>query len=193
MANCDEHVEPRDPALRQTTHRPQPQAKHAISRISGGRFGLSFSDDAELAKGDSSTEHIDTIARKAGRGLTWTLVGTLITKMGSFALGLVMARLLTPADFGVFAVALAVTAFAITFNDAGIVAACVQWRGKLEDMAPTGASIALLSSVFVYGVLWLAAPAFATLAGVPEAVPVMRLLSRDDRRLTASPPSGWPR
>jgi O-antigen/teichoic acid export membrane protein len=153
------------------------QTPHKNSWIFGGRSGLSCSDDAEVAKGDSSTEHIDTIARKAGRGLTWTLAGTLITKMGSFALGLVMARLLTPADFGVFAVALAATAFAISFNDAGIVAACVQWRGKLEDMAPTGASIALLSSVFVYGVLWLGAPAFATLAGVPEAVPVMRLLS----------------
>ena len=88
-----------------------------------------------------------------------------------------LARLLTPADFGVFAVALAVTAFAMHVNDAGIIAACVQWRGKLEDMAPTGAVIASLSSVLVYGVLWFSAPAFATLSGAPEAAPVVRLLT----------------
>ena len=75
------------------------------------------------------------------------------------------------------AVALAVTAFAMHVNDAGIIAACVQWRGKLEEMAPTGAVIAVRSSVFVYGVLWFSAPAFATLSGAPEATPVVRLLT----------------
>jgi PST family polysaccharide transporter len=130
-----------------------------------------------LAAADTSTEHVDKIGRKAGRGLTWSLLGTLCTKIGSFAVGLVLARLLAPADFGVYAVALAVTAFAMHVNDAGIIAACVQWRGKLEEMAPTGAAIAVLSSVFVYGLLWLAAPAFATLSGAPEATPVVRLLT----------------
>jgi len=138
---------------------------------------LSVSDGAQLAAGGTSTEHVDKIGRKAGRGLTWSLLGTLATKLGSFALGLVLARLLTPADFGVFAVALAVTAFAMHVNDAGIIAACVQWRGKLEEMAPTGATIAVLSSVFVYGLLWLSAPAVATLSGAPEATPVVRLLT----------------
>jgi O-antigen/teichoic acid export membrane protein len=138
---------------------------------------LSVSDAAHLAADGTSTEHVDKIGRKAGRGLTWSLLGNLANKLGSFALGLVMARLLTPADFGVYAIALAVTAFAMHVNDAGIIAACVQWRGKLEKMAPTGAAIAVLSSVFVYGVLWLAAPGFATLSGAPEATPVVRLLT----------------
>jgi O-antigen/teichoic acid export membrane protein len=138
---------------------------------------LSVSDAAHLAAGGTSTEHVDKIGRRAGRGLTWSLLGTFSTKLGSFALGLVLARLLTPADFGVYAVALAVTAFAMHVNDAGIIAACVQWRGKLEEMAPTGAAIAVLSSVFLYGVLWLAAPGFATLSGAPEATPVVRLLT----------------
>ena len=137
---------------------------------------MSVSDDAELAAGDSHTEHVDAIGRKAGRGLTWSLLGTFATRLGSFAVGLVLARLLTPGDFGVYAVALAAVAFAMYVNDAGIIAACVQWRGKFEEMAPTGATIALVSSVFVYGVLWFVAPAFATLSGAPQATPVVRLL-----------------
>jgi PST family polysaccharide transporter len=135
------------------------------------------SKDADLAAGDTSTEHVDKIGRKAGRGLTWSLLGTLGAKVGQFALGLVLARLLTPADFGVYAVAFAVTAFAMHVNDAGIIAACVQWRGKLEQMAPTGATIAVVSSVFIYGLLWLSAPAITTLSGAPEATPVVRLLT----------------
>jgi O-antigen/teichoic acid export membrane protein len=138
---------------------------------------LSVSDEPHLAAGDSSAEHVDQIGRKAGRGLTWSLAGTLVTKAGSFALGLVLARLLTPADFGAYAVALAAMGFAMVVNDAGIIAACVQWRGRLEEMAPTGALIALLSSLFFYGVLWFSAPAIATLSGVPEATPLVRLLT----------------
>ncbi|MDH6196240.1 O-antigen/teichoic acid export membrane protein [Mycobacterium frederiksbergense] len=136
-----------------------------------------MSDEARIAGGDSSTGHIDHIARKAGRGLTWSLAGNFLTKAGSFALGLGLARILTPADFGVYAVALAVMAFAMYVNDAGIIAACVQWRGKLEEMAPTAASIALLSSFVVYGVLWLSAPAISTLSKAPDATPVVRLLA----------------
>ena len=138
---------------------------------------MSVSDEPHLAAGDSSAEHVDQIGRKAGRGLTWSLAGTLVTKAGSFALGLVLARLLAPADFGAYAVALAVMGFAMVVNDAGIIAACVQWRGRLEEMAPTGALVALLSSLFVYGVLWWSAPAIATLSGVPEATPLVRLVT----------------
>lgn len=136
---------------------------------------MSGSDKADVADGTSA--EVEHIGRKARRGLRWSLLGAFGVKVVGFLLGLVMARLLTPADFGVFAVAVAMTAFAMHVNDAGIIAACVQWRGKLEEMAPTGALIAVLSSLFVYGILWLMAPAFAKLSGVPEAAPVVRLLT----------------
>ncbi|SEL11838.1 polysaccharide transporter, PST family [Rhodococcus maanshanensis] len=126
---------------------------------------------------ESSVEQVGRIGRKAGRGLKWSLLGNFATKAGSFAIGLVLARLLTPADFGMYAVALAATAFVMHINDIGMIAAGVQWRGKLEDMAPTGATIAVMFSVFVYGVFWLLAPAFAALAGTPDAAPVVRLLT----------------
>lgn len=138
---------------------------------------MSVSDDAHLAAADTSIAHVDKIGRKAGRGLKWALLGTLGTKAASFALGLVLARLLAPADFGLYAVALAAMAFAMHVNDVGIIAACVQWRGKLEEMAPTATAIAVLSSVFAYGVIWFSAPAFAALSGAPEATPVVRLLT----------------
>ena len=138
---------------------------------------MTGSDDAVLRPGDLGNEQVNNIGRNARRGLTWSLLGILSTRLGGFAVTLVLARLLSPADFGLFAVALAAMAFAVRINDAGIIAACVQWRGKLEDMAPTAASMALLSSLLVYGLLWVSAPAFASLSGVPHATPVVRLLT----------------
>lgn len=118
-----------------------------------------------------------SIGRQAARGLRWSFAGTLVTKFGSFAMGLVLARLLSPDDFGVFAVALAAMAFVMHVNDVGLIAATVQWRGKLEDMAPTAAAMAMTVSIVVYGVFWFAAPAIASVAHAPEATGVIRLLT----------------
>jgi O-antigen/teichoic acid export membrane protein len=120
---------------------------------------------------------VDTIGRKAGRGLRWSVAGTVATKVGSFATGLVLARLLAPADFGVFAVAMAATYFMMHVNDVGLIAAGVQWRGRFEDMVPTGTILAVAFSVACYAACWFFAPAFAELAGSPGATPLVRLLT----------------
>lgn len=122
-------------------------------------------------------EQADAIGRKAGRGLRWSLFGTLVNKLGSFAMSLVLARLLVPEDFGLYAIALAATQFVMHVNDVGIIAATVQWRGKLEDMAPTAATMALLFSAAWYALFWVAAPSFAALAGSADAAPLVRLLT----------------
>ena len=125
----------------------------------------------------AATAPLTNIGVRAGRGLRWSLLGNLSTKMGSFAVGLVLARLLTPSDFGFYALALAATTFALHINDVGIIAATVQWRGRVEDMAPTAATMAIVFSSLVYGAFWVLAPAFAALAGSPAATPVVRLLT----------------
>jgi O-antigen/teichoic acid export membrane protein len=117
------------------------------------------------------------IARQAGRGLKWTISGQLAMKVGSFAMSLVLARLLAPADFGVYAIALAATAVLIHVNDVGLISATVQWRGRLEEMAPTASLMAAGFAAVIYGLFWFAAPAFASAAGDPAATTVVRLLA----------------
>ncbi len=129
---------------------------------------------SELAPSADASE---SIGRQAGRGLRWSLFGTMASKVGSFAMGLVLARLLSPADFGTFAIALAATAILMRINDVGLIAATVQWRGKLEDMAPTAAGMAAVFGVVLYGLFWWGAPAFASASGNPDAAPVVRLLA----------------
>jgi O-antigen/teichoic acid export membrane protein len=119
----------------------------------------------------------DAIGREAGRGFRWSLTGTLLTKAGSFAMGLVLARLLAPADFGVYAIAIAATAVLMQINDVGLIAATVQWRGKLAEMAPTAATMAVVFGAVIYGAFYVAAPVFASAAGDAAAAPVVRLLA----------------
>jgi O-antigen/teichoic acid export membrane protein len=142
--------------------------------------GQSIDDQDQLSTPpaeDTAGAQVSAIGRKAGRGLRWALFCTVLLKLGTFALGLVLVRLIAPHDFGVYAVALAANAFVMHVNDMGIIAATVQWRGKVEEMAATGATLALGFSIAWYALFWFAAPELAQLAGTPEATPVVRLLT----------------
>lgn len=123
------------------------------------------------------TQHVEEIGAQAGRGLRWSLLGNLVTRAGSFAMGLVLARLLAPDDFGTFAVALAATQIVMHIKDAGIQAATIQWKGRLEDMAPTATVLSFFFAVGLYGIFWVFAPTFAAMAGNEDATGIVRLLT----------------
>jgi O-antigen/teichoic acid export membrane protein len=125
----------------------------------------------------ASPGRAEGIGKAAGKGLKWSFLSTAGTKLVTFSMGLVLARLLTPADFGTFAIASAATLFVMHVNDVGLIAAVVQWRGKLSEVASTATTLAVACSVLLYGGFWFIAPAFARLAGDARAAPVVRLLT----------------
>jgi PST family polysaccharide transporter len=117
------------------------------------------------------------IKAHATRALSWSLAGTIVLKLGGFAVSLVMARLLHPSDYGAYAVALAALYFLMHVNDVGIIAATVQWRGRIEDMAATASTMALAFSAVLCVGFWFLAEPFARLSGVPEATGVVRVIT----------------
>jgi O-antigen/teichoic acid export membrane protein len=125
--------------------------------------------ESALAGEQSPDADISAIGHKAGRGVRWALSGTVLVKVGSFAMGLVLVRLIGPHDFGLYAVAFAANTFLIQVNNMGVIAATVQWRGRIEELLPTGATLAVAFSVAWYALFWVAAP---QLPGSPEATPL---------------------
>ncbi|NUR85084.1 MAG: lipopolysaccharide biosynthesis protein [Nonomuraea sp.] len=122
-------------------------------------------------------QSVEDVGAQAGRGLRWSLLGNLVTRAGSFAMGLVLARLLAPDDFGTYAVALAATQIVMHIKDAGIQAATIQWRGRMEDMAPTATVLSFVFAIGLYGIFWVFAPTFAGMAGNEDATSIVRLLT----------------
>ncbi|HZM38463.1 MAG TPA: oligosaccharide flippase family protein [Acidimicrobiales bacterium] len=127
--------------------------------------------------GDATEPATESIGKAAGRGLRWSLIGAFVGRFGGLALGMVLARLLSPADFGLYAIALGAMYFVMHINDVGLIAATVQWRGRIEEMAPTATTLAVTFSVAIYALFFAFAPAFAGLAGNPEAAPIVRVLT----------------
>lgn len=133
--------------------------------------------EVDPASADGQPADAATIGRKAERGLKWSLFGTIATRIGSFVMALLLAHLLNPEDFGLYAIALAVTQVMMHINDLGVIAATIQWRGRLQEVAPTATVVALATSATTYVIFYLLAPHIAHLAGSDDATAVIRLLA----------------
>lgn len=118
----------------------------------------------------------DEAPPKVKRALVLSLLNTVIGKFGGFFVSLLLARLLAPEDFGVFAVALVALQAVLSLNELGVSLAIVRWQGDPRAIAPTVTTISTVSSALLYVGCWFGAPAFAEAMGSPDAVGVLRLL-----------------
>ena len=98
-------------------------------------------------------------------------------RFGGLLLGMVLARLLAPSDFGLYAVAIAATQFVMVVKDLGVIGATMHWRGQVDEMIPTASTLALVSATTIYLLFFVFAPTFASFAGNADAAPVVRLLT----------------
>lgn len=112
----------------------------------------------------------------AGRALSWSFVNTAVSRFGTLAIGIVLARLLGPAQFGTFAVATVALVAVLSFNELGVSLAIVRWTGDPQHIAPTVTTISVVTSAALTVGAIMAAPAFATAMGDPGATDVVRLM-----------------
>jgi PST family polysaccharide transporter len=110
------------------------------------------------------------------KALRLSLINTVVGRLGTFLTGIVLARLLTPADFGVYAVAFVALIGLLSLNELGVSLAMVRWPGDPERIRPTVTTISMASSIIVYAVCWFGAPAFTAAMEAPQATGIVRVL-----------------
>lgn len=117
------------------------------------------------------------LATQAGRALGVNLLNTVVSKLGTFAIGIALARILGPEEFGTFAVALLAMLALLSFNELGVSLAIVRWPGSPREIAPTVTTLATVSSAALVIVTVIIAPWFCAAMGAPDATPVVRVLA----------------
>jgi O-antigen/teichoic acid export membrane protein len=104
-------------------------------------------------------------------------VGGAMGKIISLATTLVMARILTPADYGLMAIAMVVIGFVSFFNEVGIGAALVQ-KPQLTQSEINGCfAVALMASLFLFTATNLASGVVARFMGNPRLGPMISVLA----------------
>jgi len=118
-----------------------------------------------------------SLGRRMGGAAAWSSLGSIAMRLGTFAVGIIAARLIAPDEFGVFAVAITVHAIIINASDLGVSAYIVRHGGDLDAIGPTVTTIAFASAAALTGIMALAAPWLATQLGSSAATDPVRLLS----------------
>ncbi|WP_448188452.1 oligosaccharide flippase family protein [Azospirillum sp. sgz301742] len=134
-----------------------------------------------MPTGDAPTaSHAPLSSKQVGFSLRWTFATTAATGVVQLALAAVLARLLSPADYGIVGVAAGVLRFLQYFADFGIVSTVIQKRDldHARDV-PILFALAAGANLVLLGVVWVGAPLLA--AVVPnlsaDTVAVLRGLA----------------
>jgi O-antigen/teichoic acid export membrane protein len=121
----------------------------------------------------------DTLGSKVGKGLAWSTVNTVVGRVGQLFVGIVLARLIAPSEFGVFAAALVVLSVVVSISELGVSVAIVQAadREEVDRIAPVVTTVSVASGAGLAALMALLAPWLAQALGAPAAAGPIRVLA----------------
>jgi O-antigen/teichoic acid export membrane protein len=117
------------------------------------------------------------LKKTAFSAATWSALDSFGVQGIQFVIGIVLARLLLPADFGLIAMLVVFIALAETFVDSGLSAALVQKRDVTAQDESTMFYVNIAVALIAYGLLWIAAPYVAQFYKQPSLTALLRVLS----------------
>ena len=116
------------------------------------------------------------IKNKAIRSVKWSVLMEIVSRAITPIVNVILARLLTPTDFGVVAIATAAISFSQVFWDAGLRQSLVQTDDAPEEAAHVVFWTNILLGIIIYGTIYFTAPSLAIFFDSPASGPVLRIL-----------------
>jgi O-antigen/teichoic acid export membrane protein len=119
----------------------------------------------------------DTMRSRVLRGLGWKLSSQIVLQVTRLAVGVILARLLTPSDYGLAAMVLVFSGLVLIFADLGLGAALVQ-RLELTELDRSTVFWTSLGAGLLCTTIGIAAAGpLAAFYGQPEVQPLFIVLS----------------
>jgi len=119
----------------------------------------------------------DELKDKVAKGAVWATLEQLCAQGISFGMGIILARLLTPDDYGTVALVTIFLSVALVLVNSGLGKALVQ-KSEIDGLDVN--SVFYVSSAIswaLYGVLFLFAPTIAAYYRIAELTPIVRVLA----------------
>ena len=114
----------------------------------------------------------ESLKQKTIKGLTWNAVNNFITRGISFLLGILLARLLSPGDYGLIAMISVFIAILSVFIDSGMTNALIRKQDRSEADLATVFYFNLAVSCLIYVVMFVSAPFIADFYRMPQLVSI---------------------
>ncbi len=132
---------------------------------------FSTGNKTNLDYGESS------LSRRAVIGGMWVFTLKVVTRTLDLIRTIILARLLSPNDFGLMGLAVLTIGTIEAFSTTGIEGALVQKKHNINEYLDTAWTIQVLRSVFLFALLFFGAPFVARFFETPVAVNVIRVLA----------------
>ena len=120
---------------------------------------------------------METLKHKTVKGTLWSSIERFATQGVSFVVMIIMARLLTPDDYGLVAMLTIFIAISQSLVDSGFSNALIRKQDRDETDNSTVFYFNMAVGVVLYLLLFFAAPVIAGFYGQPLLVPITRIMS----------------
>lgn len=119
----------------------------------------------------------NSLKSKTISGLLWKFAERIGAQAITFVLSIILARLLSPSDYGAIAILLVFITIADVFVNAGFGSALIQKKDADDLDFSSVFYFSLIFSVFVYLIIFLAAPFVANFYNMPILQPTLQVLA----------------
>ena len=119
----------------------------------------------------------DAVQSKIAQGLTWAGLEKLAAKAVRFLIGLILARLLVPGDYGLIGMLGIFIGVSSLFVDSGFNAALIQKKDRSEDDFATVFWFNLVVACICYGLLFVVSPLIASFYQQPKLCAICRVIA----------------
>lgn len=119
----------------------------------------------------------DSLKQKTIRGASWSFVEQILTRGVNFVIGIILARLLSPTDYGLVGMLGIFIAISQLFIDGGLTSALIRTKDASDQDFSTVYIINLTLSFVFYAILFFCAPLVADFYGQPLLKPLMRVIA----------------
>lgn len=117
------------------------------------------------------------LATATVRGVAWGMVAMFAGRVVTLTVLAVLARILSPEDFGLVAFALVFILYLDTVGDLGTSAALIHWPERREEAAQLTFLVSMASALLWWGLTYALAEPVAAFFGSPEGRDVLRALA----------------
>ena len=107
----------------------------------------------------------------------WSAGTKFAGQIVTWALTIIVVRLLTPEDYGLLAMAMIFVSFLDVFGDLGMGAALIQARESSADLSRRIFGVIVLVNLSLYGLLFTIAPLIADFFNEPRLVDIIRVIA----------------
>lgn len=115
--------------------------------------------------------------KKVTQGFIWNIVDKFFSQIVQFIIGIILARLLMPSDYGIIGMLTLFIAISSSFIDSGMNAGLIQKKEKTDLDFSTVFVFNLVVSVIFYFVLFFLAPYIASFFKTPQLTGIARILT----------------